>query len=259
VRKLPRTNDAEDLPGNIQAVRGEAHIYTLLGDDPLIANCLSRGEKVDYVDLQYYENGMLLDYINNKKNNVSDQLRARWGEQILKAVARIHEFGVVHSDLALRQYLLDDKLDARLSDFCGSGYPEQRALAIEGFRHCLPRDFDQPSTKESDLFALGIALYELWFGQTPFSALNDLEIEARYLQGNFADVAGCPWGDVILRCCRREVSSADEVLSQYNKAVQDWLTSDVWKVVLYFHNFMSSLLDFVSSLSVQRDCSNEKA
>lgn len=220
VRKLPRANDLEDLPGNIQAVRSEAHIYALLGDDPLIANCLSRGKTEDYVDLQYYANGTLADYLEKNKNNVSDQLRARWSWQIIKAVARIHELGIIHADLALRQYLLDDSLNARLGDFCGSGYPGQRALAIEGSRHCLPRDFDQPSTKESDLFALGTTLYELWFGETPFYALSDQEIEARYVQGNFADVAGIRWGDIILRCWRREFSSADEVLSQYNKLVR---------------------------------------
>ena len=123
VRKLPRTNDLEDLPGNYQTVQSEARIYTLLGDDPLIAECLSRGETEDYVDLLYYPNGTLLDYIKKNNNVVSDQLRARWGEQIIKGVARIHEFGIVHAAIALRQYLLDDRLDARLSDFCGSGYP----------------------------------------------------------------------------------------------------------------------------------------
>jgi serine/threonine protein kinase len=217
VRKLPRTNDLEDLPGNIQAVRNEAHIYTLLGDDSLIANCLSRGKTEQYVDLQYYANGTFPDYIKKNKNNMSDQLRARWSWQIIKAVARIHEFGIIHADLALRQYLLDDSLNARLSDFCGSGYPGQRALVIEGSSHCLPRDFDRPSTTESDLFALGSTLYELWSGETPFCALNDQEIEARYVQGDFADVAGIRCGGIILRCWRREFSSADEVLSQFNK------------------------------------------
>jgi serine/threonine protein kinase len=172
---------------------------------------------------------------------VSDQLRARWGEQIIKGVARIHEFGIVHADIALRQYLLDNRLNARLSDFCGYGYSEQRPLAVENSNHQLPRDADQPSTKESDLFALGITLYELLLSQTPFSALTDQEIEVRYSQGNFADVAGCSWGDIILRCCKQGFSSAEEVLSQYNKVVQRWLTPDVWNFVLYFQKLISLL------------------
>ncbi|KAF2103258.1 kinase-like protein [Rhizodiscina lignyota] len=221
VRKLPRTDDLENLAGNIQATRNEAYIYTLLGDDPLIANCLSRSKTEDYVDLQYYANGTLPDYIDKNKNNISDKLRAQWSWQVIKAVARIHELGIIHGDLALRQYLLDDSLNARLSDFCGSGYPGQRALAIEGSSHCLPRDFDRPSTTESDLFALGSTLYELWSGETPFCTLNDQEIETRYMQADFADVTGIHCGHIILCCWRREFSSADEVLSQYNKLSLD--------------------------------------
>ena len=198
-------------------MRNEAYVYTLLGDDPLIANCLSRGVTEQYVDLQYYANGTLPDYIKKNKKTVSDELLARWSRQIIKAVARIHGLGIIHADLALRQYLLDDSLNARLSDFCGSGYPGQRALAIEGYSHCLPRDFDQPSTIGSDLFALGSTLYELWFGEPPFCALSDQDIEARYVQGDFADVAGIRCGSIIRRCWRQEFSSADEVLSQFNK------------------------------------------
>lgn len=77
--------------------------------------------------------------------------------------------GVRHSDLRLDQWLLDNDMDARLSDFNGSGYNARAALGLEGSKalghkessYYLPRDPTTDNRNESDLFALGSVLYEL--------------------------------------------------------------------------------------------------
>jgi hypothetical protein len=53
VRKVPRNNKAD----NIQAVRNEANIYALLGEDEHIAICTSAGQTVEYVELEWAVNG----------------------------------------------------------------------------------------------------------------------------------------------------------------------------------------------------------
>ncbi|KFY20227.1 hypothetical protein V491_03889 [Pseudogymnoascus sp. VKM F-3775] len=215
VRKLPRTDDAFSLPMNIQAMNNEATIYTLLGENPRIVRCLSMGKTLDYVDLEYYPQGALMNYILTSKEIISDASRILWARQIIEAVALIHEKGIIHSDLALRQFFLDSDLNARLGDFGASGYPGQEALGMECASHFLPRNPDEPNTVASDLFTLGSTLYELGFGEAPYRGLNDDVIESLYVEGEFPSVDGVFWGSVVLGCWRCELSSAKDVLIRF--------------------------------------------
>ncbi|KAI9837944.1 MAG: hypothetical protein M1837_002652 [Sclerophora amabilis] len=236
VRKVPRSNSQEDA----QPILREATVYNTLGDHPRIAQCLSRG-RTDYVDVKYYPNGDLVAYLQKHKSSITPGLRLKWFQQIIEAVDHIHEHGVIHSDMALRQFFLDDHLNARLGDFNSSQCPGQPALGFEKASHCLPRDYEEPNTITSDLFALGSTLYELVAGKAPYSDLYPVEseavmrsddaaviaarierhqqadskIEALYIQQNFPDVSCVFGGDVILGCWKGEFSSAKVALVTY--------------------------------------------
>ena len=138
IRKVPRDNDRD----NVQAIRNKATIYALLGNDAHIVNCLSAGRSVDYVDLEYYPHSDLKAYFERNKETIMSAFRMRIARQVIEAVVLVHRKCIVHSDLALRQFLLDTKDNARLSDFAASGYPGQYALGMECASHYLPRDPD---------------------------------------------------------------------------------------------------------------------
>lgn len=206
VRKLPRTDDSFSIPMNLQAMSNEATIYALLGENPRIVRCLSISKTLDYVDLEYYPHGNLMNYVQSSKKPISDASRIQWARQIIEAVELIHEKGIIHSDLALRQFFLDSDLNG------ASGYPGQEALGMECAGHFLPRNPDGPNTAASDLFALGSTLYELGVGEAPYRGLSDDVMENLYSKGEFPSVEGVLWGSVILGCWRCELSSANDVL-----------------------------------------------
>jgi len=217
VRKLPRADDAFTLPGNLQAIRNAATIYALLGENPRIARCLSIGETMDHVDLEFYPHGSLMSYLQTHKESISDASRIRWARQIIEAVVLVHEKGIVHSDLALRQFFLDSDLNARLGDFGASGYPGQEALGMEGASHCLPRNSDEPNTFVPDLFALGSTLYELGVGEAPYRGLEDGLIETLYAQEIFPPVDDVFCGCIIMGCWRGEFLSTKHVLLKFKE------------------------------------------
>lgn len=218
----------------MQPIIREASIYDLIGTHPRIAECMSRG-RADYVDVKYYPHGDLVSYC--QKNKILSELQSKWFQQILEAIVVIHDHGVIHSDLALRQFFVDDNLDLRLGDFNSSQYPGHPALGYEKASHCLPRDYELPNTERSDTFALGSTLYELVAGKAPYSELNpavsdsndpdamkaqiqrqqqaDIEIELRYKNYSFPDVSDVFRGDVILGCWRGDFSTAKEALHLY--------------------------------------------
>ncbi|KAJ6070564.1 hypothetical protein N7467_011883 [Penicillium canescens] len=231
VRKVPRSESEEDM----QPIIREAMIYDTIGVHPRIAECTSRGsDQVKFVDIKFYRHGDLACYC--QKNSITSELQSKWFQQILEAVVVIHSFGVIHSDLALRQFFVDDNLDLRLGDFNSSQCAGHPALGYEKASHCLPRDYELPNTESTDIFALGSTLYELVAGKAPYGELNvaesddpesikaqiqrqheviDFEIEERYKRQQFPDVTGYQRGDVILGCWRGQFATAADALDFY--------------------------------------------
>ncbi|RAK79946.1 uncharacterized protein BO72DRAFT_493782 [Aspergillus fijiensis CBS 313.89] len=157
----------------------------------------------------------------------------KWFRQILEAAVLIHSFGVIHSDLALRQILVDDTLDLRLGDFNSSQCTGPPALGHEKASHCLSRDY------ELDILVLGSTLYELVAGGAPYSELNpnesddpdsikaqirrqhavvDIEMEDRYRKQQFPVVTDVRRGDIILGCWKGQFATAQEALDRYLQA-----------------------------------------
>ena len=234
IRKAPRSEKDED----IRPIVREATIYNIIGDHPRIAECTSRG-RIDYIDIKYYPLGDVASF--RREREISPELQEKWFEQLIEAIVAIHRHCIIHSDLDLRQFFVDDDYNIRLGDFNSSQYPGHPSLGYEKATHCLPRDYDLPNTTLSDLFALGSTLYELVTGKAPYSELYptepkdiiqssdpnviracaerqhlaDPEVEKRYINHVFPDLSYVYGGDVILGCWNGSISSAEEALHLY--------------------------------------------
>lgn len=239
VRKMPLSDSEEDA----QPIIFEANIYKMLGKHPRIAECLSM-DRTDYVDIKYYPNGDLKSYLRENESSITPGLREKWFRQIIEAVDYLDEHGVMHSELALRQFLLDDDLNTRLGNFNPCQYLGHPSPATEQSSHRLPRDPEELNTVAPDLFALGSTLYELLYGKAPFSEFGSdgldmccienefnawselsreaqLNIEALYRQQAFTDVSCVFGGEVIMGCWKGEFSSAKEALLRYTALVKE--------------------------------------
>ncbi|KAJ5116767.1 hypothetical protein N7456_001115 [Penicillium angulare] len=116
IRKLPRDDE-------LTPINREIMIYDILGPHPRITECVSKGSDNDhqYVEMTFYPNGDLEKY--RKTNPPTPELRSKWFKQILDSIVLIHSLGMIHSDLKLSQFLVDDNLDLRLGDFNASQCP----------------------------------------------------------------------------------------------------------------------------------------
>ncbi|OAP55706.1 hypothetical protein AYL99_09858 [Fonsecaea erecta] len=234
IRKYPAEGSYPECP--TIAIRNEKVAYEQIGNHPRIARWIPC-EDDEYIDLVFYPNGNLLEYLHLHQDEIPRDLVVRWGQQIIEAVAVIHPREIIHSDLNLKQILVDDELNARLSDFNASSCLGQVALGYEKATHFLPRDPSGPNTVQTDLFALGSTLYELVYLKSPHSELypqpptvNDREalrawwalqeqaekkIEELFSQNIFPDVSGSFCGNTIRGCWEGRFTSAEEVLSSY--------------------------------------------
>lgn len=213
VRKVPAP-DPDNLDLAIKSIRREGEIYDHLGDHPRVIKCLAKGDL--FVDLEFAPNGHIEGYLNSH-HDASKECRLRLAQETIEAVVFIHSKGVIHSDLAARQFLLDANFHVHLSDFGFSSLNSSDVLGFENPSHHMPRDIDSdmPSTVQSDLFALGSTLYEVMVGKRPYEGKSDDAIIQLYSNGKFPDVTGVLCGNIIMDCWQGRFKSAAEVQENF--------------------------------------------
>lgn len=205
---------------NMEACRCEAWVYMILGAHPLVATCLSASSNKDFIDLEFYENGNLRQYVDRNHTHITKTKLKDWAYQMIESITYVHSKRVRHADIRLDQWLLDRTFNVRISDFNASGFDPQPdfglkgkpALGLERPSHYLPRDPGSDSTVQSDLFALGSSLYELIAGQSPYEELDDESIGLLFEKECFPSTERLLLGTIITSCWKREFLSAEDML-----------------------------------------------
>ena len=103
---------------------------------------------------------------------------------ILKALDYIHKNGVVHRDLKPENIMLDPQDNIKLIDFGIASQAGAKRLTYAGFTQALGSpDYISPEQVKgkrgdarSDLYAVGVMLYEMLSGKTPFSGPSPLAV-----------------------------------------------------------------------------------
>lgn len=129
--------------------------------------------------------GLPLDRLVGRPWTMSECLRTAFG--IASALARMHERGLIHKDIKPANLLVNpDTGEAHLMSFgLASRLPRERQLAeppesISGtLAYMAPEQtgrMNRSIDSRSDLYSLGVTLYELFVGERPFTAVNPLDL-----------------------------------------------------------------------------------
>jgi WD40 repeat protein/DNA-binding CsgD family transcriptional regulator/tRNA A-37 threonylcarbamoyl transferase component Bud32 len=144
-----------------------------------------------YLVMRYLRGGSLKDWITQGALDPGETLRLV--EQIAQALAVAHRHGVVHRDIKPSNILLDEERNAYLADF-GIAKVLGGEPSVEGLRGTLdyvsPEQIrSQPVTAQTDVYALGIVLYEMLTGTQPFSpSSTPAELLHKHLETPVPDV-----------------------------------------------------------------------
>jgi len=93
-------------------------------------------------------------------------------QQIAAGLAAAHEKGVLHRDLKPANVMIDGNGRARITDFGLAVLTDEAAAELAGTpAYMAPEQLaGRPATVQSDLYSLGLVLYELFTGQRAFEA-----------------------------------------------------------------------------------------
>jgi serine/threonine-protein kinase len=100
--------------------------------------------------------------------------------QLCAGLAAAHDIGVLHRDLKPANIMIDAQGNVRIMDFGLAGLEEElrEARAIEGTpEYMSPEQLDgRELTAQSDIYSLGLVLYEIFTGKKAFEAASLVEL-----------------------------------------------------------------------------------
>nr|WP_221402037.1 serine/threonine-protein kinase [Actinoplanes lutulentus] len=189
-----------------------------------VRDLFSAGESLGLV-MDLVSGGNLRDHLH-RKGTVPPSEAVRLAGQVASALAEAHDLGIIHRDLKPDNILLrddDGELETRLTDF---GIARILALpsmttpnAVVGTPHYMAPEAFHGATPSpaTDVYALGVLLYELVSGQPPYRSDSIPELMRLHAEGAPERRTGIPdplWR-IITMClavkARQRPSAADLV------------------------------------------------
>jgi eukaryotic-like serine/threonine-protein kinase len=175
----------------VERFRREAQSAAALSH-PNIVSIFDRGEADDgtyYIAMEYLPGGTLKDRIL-KRGALPPRTAAAVALQIAEALCAAHERDVIHRDIKPHNILITGSGDVKVTDFgiarAASSSTMTRTGHILGTAHYISPEqaMGEPVGPASDLYSLGIVLYEMLTGEMPFDADTTLGIAMKHVNGH---------------------------------------------------------------------------
>lgn len=186
--------DLRDDPSTKRRFHREAMAATQL-NDPHIVGIYDVGEDhgLQYMVMQYVKGTDLKAYIKKHYPIPLPQVIDIM-EQVLSAVATAHAHGIIHRDLKPQNILIDENKNVKITDFGIAVAVSQDSLTqtntLMGSVHYLSPEQARGSiaTKQSDIYSLGIILFELLTRKVPFEGETAVSIALKHFREEIPSV-----------------------------------------------------------------------
>ncbi len=146
-----------------------------------------------YIVLEYVEGETLKDLIRREGPLEIPQAIA-YAIEIARALGAAHERLIVHRDVKPQNILISVEGGAKITDFGIARTLTEEGLTMAG-RVLGTTDYvspeqalGQPVTGQSDLYSLGVVLYEMLTGEVPFRGESPVAVAMRHVREQVPDV-----------------------------------------------------------------------
>lgn len=194
---------------------------------------VSFGDVMQYIVMEYIDGITLKEYIEQQEKSIDWKMAVYFTSQILKAMQHAHEKGIVHRDVKPQNMMLLQDGTIKVTDFGIARFSntETRTMtdkAIGSVHYIAPEQARGERTDgKSDVYSIGVMLYEMLTGQLPFQADSAVSVAIMQLQSNPKPPREVnpeiPQGleEITLRAMRKEpvqrYQSAEEMLKDLQK------------------------------------------
>jgi serine/threonine protein kinase len=180
--KVPK-EEMEADPVLIERFKREAEIGQLLDHPGIVKTFDSEQRSRMYMVIEWVQ-GRLLRTILNEEKELPIERAKKIALGICDALDYMHKRGVVHRDLKPENVMVDENDNIKLIDFGIAMKEDARRLTFVNLSAMLGTpDYISPEQvkgqrgdQRSDVYALGVMLYEMLTGRVPFVGPNPLAV-----------------------------------------------------------------------------------
>ena len=188
MKKIKKENLNNVIDDSI--IHRELNIHIMLSHDNICKLYAYREDKDNfYMILEYECNGTLFEEIQRCKGKLSEDKAYYYFIQICHAVLFLHNNDIIHRDIKPENCLLDINKTIKLCDFGWTTRvtKKMRTTFCGTFEYMAPEIIkEHPYSKSVDIWSLGIILYEMLHGFSPFKGNgNPKEIMSNIIKGKW--------------------------------------------------------------------------
>ena len=158
---------------------------------PNIVSVFDVGEDkgISFIVMELLESKTLKDYIQSK-GALSSEITLKIAAQIASALEAAHKAHIVHRDIKPQNIILNQNLVAKVTDFGIAKVANATSATITSFGKTMGsvHYFSPEHAKggytdaKSDLYSLGVVMYEMATGKLPFDAESAVSVALKHIQ-----------------------------------------------------------------------------
>jgi serine/threonine-protein kinase len=178
----------------LERFRREARAVAQL-NDPYVVGVIDAGEDdgTPYIVFEYVEGETLKDRIRRLGRLPVGEAVA-YAIEVARALGAAHDHQIVHRDVKPQNVLIDEEGTAKVTDFGIARSLTEEGLTADG-RVLGTTDYVSPEQAlgqdvgpQSDLYSLGVVLFEMLTGDVPFHGENQVSVAMKHVREELPDV-----------------------------------------------------------------------
>ncbi|TVP92499.1 Stk1 family PASTA domain-containing Ser/Thr kinase [Alkalibacterium sp.] len=203
-----------------------------------IVNVVDVGEEdTPYIVMEYVEGFDLKEFIR-LNHPIPYKKSITIMSQILDAVEYAHNHNIIHRDLKPQNILIDHDEKVKITDFGIAVALSENSItqtnSLLGSVHYISPEQARGSmaTKQSDIYSLGILLYELLSGEVPFDGESAVSIALKHFQNDMPSLKEKdaslpqPLENVVLKATAKEPKHRYQSVVEMKRDLQTALSAE---------------------------------